>query len=140
VTPIVYIQDQASGKVVPISIPGVNPLNPALGSVVPTPQKTEDMKDTAKLPPAQALMMGWARASETADIVSGDGSISVLRYGGILQARQLVGVRGAGQAFDGIYFVDSTKHQIKLGEYKQSFTLKRNALVSNVPTVPVNPF
>ena len=31
------------------------------------------------------------------------------------------------------HYVDSTKHQIKPGEYKQSFTLKRNALVSNVP-------
>ena len=35
-------------------------------------------------------------------MVSGDGTISVLRYGGILQARQLVGVRGAGLAFDGL--------------------------------------
>jgi len=108
--------------------------------VVPVPQKTEELKDTAKLPPAQALMMGMAKASETADVVTGDGTISVLRYGGILQARQLVGVRGAGLAFDGLYYVDSTKHQIKLGEYKQSFTLKRNALVSNVPVVPTAPF
>ena len=81
-------------------------------------------------------MAGYAKAAETADVVTGDGTISVLRYGGILQARQLVGVRGAGLAFDGLYYVDSTKHQIKLGEYKQSFTLKRNALVSNVPMVP----
>jgi hypothetical protein len=64
----------------------------------------------------------------------------VLRYGGILQARQLVGVRGAGLAFDGLYYVESTKHQLKLGEYKQSFTLKRNALVSNVPAVPTAPY
>ncbi len=85
-------------------------------------------------------MIGMARASETADVVTGDGTISVLRYGGILQAGQLVGVRGAGLAFDGLYYVDSTKHHIKLGEYKQSFTLKRNALISNVPVVPTAPF
>ena len=140
VTPIVYIQDQDSGKAQPISIPSVNPLDPALGAVVPVPQKTEQLKDTAKLPPAQAMMIGMARASETADVVTGDGTLSVLRYGTILQARQLVGVRGAGQGFDGLYYVDSTRHQIRLGEYKQSFTLKRNALVSNVPTVPTMPF
>ena len=140
VTPIVYIQDQSTGKVMPIPIPSVNPLDPPLGSVVPVPQKTEYLKYTAKLPPAQAMMIGTARAAETADIVTGDGTISVLRYGGILQARQLVGVRGAGLAFDGLYYVDSTRHQIKLGEYKQSFTLKRNALVSNVPAVPTSPF
>lgn len=140
VTPIVYIQDQTSGMTLPIPIPSVNPLDPPLGAIVPIPQKTEDMKDTAKLPPAQALMLGLAKASDTADVVSGDGTLSVLRYGGILQARQLVGVRGAGLAFDGLYYVESTRHQLKLGEYKQSFTLKRNALVSNLPVVPTAPF
>ena len=140
VTPIAFIQDQTTGVVLPIPIPGVNPLDPPLGLVVPTPQKFEEMKDTAKLPPAQAIMQGLARASETADVVTGNGTISALRYGGILQARQLVGVRGAGLPFDGLYYVDSTKHQIKLGEYKQSFVLKRNALVSNVPLVPTAPF
>ena len=140
ITPIVYIQDQITGVVLPIPIPGVNPLDPPLGLVVPTPQKFEELKNTAKLPVAQAIMQGLARASETADVVTGDGTLSALRYGGILQARQLVGVRGAGLAFDGLYYVDSTRHQIQLGEYKQSFVLKRNALVSNVPVVPRAPF
>ena len=140
VTPIVFIQDQITGVNMPIAIPGANPLDPPMGMVVPVPQKIEELKDTAKLPPAQALMVGMAKAAETADVVTGDGTISVLRYGGILQARQLVGVRGAGLAFDGLYYVDSTKHQIKLGEYKQSFTLKRNALISNVPVVPTAPY
>jgi hypothetical protein len=140
VTPIIFIQNETTGVVLPIPIPGVNPLDPPLGAIVPVPQKIEELKDTAKLPVAQAIMQGLARASETADVVSGNGTLSVLRYGGILQARQLVGVRGAGLAFDGLYYVESTKHSIKLGEYKQSFTLKRNALISNLPVVPTAPF
>jgi hypothetical protein len=140
VAPIIYLQDPATGTVNKVAIPGANPLNPPLGSVVPVPQKTEPLPYTAKYTPAQALLTGYAKAAETADIVTGDGTISVLRYGSILQSRQLVGVRGAGIAFDGLYYVDSTKHQIKQGEYKQSFTLKRNALVSNVPFVPTAPF
>ena len=136
VTPIVYLQDPTTGIVIKLPIPGANPLTPPLGAVIPTPQTTEPLQFTAKLPPAQALMRGFARAAETADVVTGDGTLSVLRYGSILQARQLVGDRGAGVAFDGLYYVDSTKHQIKLGEYKQSFTLRRNGLVSNVPLVP----
>ncbi len=140
VAPIIYLQDPTTGVVTKVAVSGANPLNPPLGSVVPTPQKTVPLPYTAKLTPAQALMAGYAKAAETADIVTGDGTISVLRYGGILQARQLVGVRGAGVAFDGLYYVDSTKHQIKPGEYKQSFTLKRNALVSNVPMVPTAPY
>jgi hypothetical protein len=140
VAPIIYLQDPATGTVNQVAISGANPLNPPLGSVVPVPQKTEPLSYTAKYTPAQALMTGYAKAAETADIVTGDGAISVLRYGAIVQARQLIGVRGAGIAFDGLYYVDSTKHQIKLGEYKQSFTLKRNALVSNVPFVPTAPY
>ena len=53
------------------------------------------------------------------------------------KARKLVGVRGAGTAFDGLYFVKSVTHTIKRGEYKQSFSLVRNGLVSITPRVPV---
>ncbi len=140
VLPIVFIQDQTTKVVIPVPIPSVNPLNPPLGAVVPPPQKIEELKDTAKLSPAQALMQGLARATETGDVVTGDGTLDVLRYGRTLKARSLVGVRGAGLAFDGLHYVESTTHRIKRGEYKQSFTLKRNALVSNTPVVPALPF
>jgi hypothetical protein len=61
----------------------------------------------------------------------------VLRYGHVLKPRRLVGVRGAGQAFDGLYYVASVTHSIKRGEYKQAFRLVRDGLVSTVPRVPV---
>ena len=54
----------------------------------------------------------------------------------MLKARQLVGVRGAGLAFDGLYYVESVTHRVKRGEYKQSFELSRNGIVSTVPGVP----
>ena len=140
VTPIVYIQDSTTNVVLPIAIPSVTPFNPPLGVVVPTPQQFEPLTETAKLTPGLALMQGIARAVETADVVSGDGTLDVLRYGQILRARSLVGVRGAGPAFDGMHYVDSTTHKLKSGEYKQSFVLKRNALISNLPLVPALPF
>ena len=136
VSPIVYLQDPLTGKVTKLAIPARNPLNPPLGRL--RPRGAEDRApaihgETAlRASPDGGLRQGRRHA----DVVTGDGTLSVLRYGGILQARQLVGVRGAGLAFDGLYYVDSTKHQIKPGEYKQSFTLKRNALVSNVPSFP----
>jgi hypothetical protein len=68
-------------------------------------------------------------------VVSCEGSLDVTRYRGVLQARQLVGLRGAGIAFDGLYYVKSVTHKIKRGEYKQDFMLTRNGLVSTVPTV-----
>ena len=80
-------------------------------------------------------MMGLAAAAENAEAVSCDGSLDVTRYRRVLQARQLVGVRGAGPAFDGLYYVKSVTHKIKRGEYKQDFTLTRNGLVSTVSAV-----
>jgi hypothetical protein len=136
VLPIVFIQEPTTKAVLPLPIPSVNPLNPPLGAVIPAPQKIEQLDDTAKRSPAEALMLGLARATETGDVVTGEGRLDVLRYGQILNARQLVGVRGAGLGFDGLHYVQKTTHQVKRGEYKQSFTLKRNAIVSNVPVVP----
>jgi hypothetical protein len=140
VLPLVYLQDETTKMVFPIPIPAANPLSPPLGAVIPAPQSIKQMSDTAKLPVPQALMQGMARASETGDVVTGDGTLDVLRYGRILKARQLVGVRGAGLAFDGLHYVESTTHRIKPGEYKQSFTLKRNGLISNTPIVPTISF
>ena len=70
------------------------------------------------------------------DCTTADGTLDVLRYGGILQARSVVGVRGAGIGFDGLYFVSKVTHRIKRGEYKQSFHLTRNGLISTTPVVP----
>ncbi|WP_446745335.1 hypothetical protein [Silvibacterium acidisoli] len=140
VTPLVFLQDEFSKVVIPLPIPPVTPFNPPLGVVVPLPQKVEQMTSTAKLPVAQALMKGMARSVQTADVVTGEGSLDVLRYGQPLRARSLVGVRGAGVAFDGMHFVDSATHRLKPGEYKQSFVLKRNALIADTPLVPAMPY
>jgi len=136
VWPIVFIQEPISKMTIPIPIPPVTPFNPPLGAFVPVPQKTEQLTETAKLNPAQALMKGFARSVATADVMTGEGTLDVMRYGQPLRARSLVGVRGAGLPWDGMHYVDSATHRIKPGEYKQSFVLKRNALVTNTPVVP----
>ena len=140
VLPIVYIQDPISKVPIQIPIPPVTPFSPPLGLAVMAPQKPEFESETAKLNPAIALMRGFARVTETSDVVVGDGSLDVMRYGQPLRARSLVGVRGAGIAFDGMHYVDQVTHRLKPGEYKQSFVLKRNALVANTPVVPSLPF
>jgi hypothetical protein len=136
VLPIVFIQEPFSKMTIPIPIPPVTPFNPPLGAFVPVPQKIEQLTETAKLNPAQALMKGFARSVATADVMTGEGTLDVMRYGQPLRARSLVGVRGAGLPWDGMHYVDSATHRIKPGEYKQSFVLKRNALVTNTPVVP----
>jgi len=37
--------------------------------------------------------------------------------------------------YDGLYYVKSVTHKIKRGEYKQSFELSRNGLISTIPRV-----
>jgi hypothetical protein len=80
-------------------------------------------------------MKGLAAGAARSVAVTCEATLDVVRYGGVLNARSLVGVRGAGQAFDGLYYVKSVTHKIKRGEYKQNFTLTRNGLVSTVQTV-----
>lgn len=140
VTPVVYIQDAFSGVTIPVPIPPVTPFNPPLGALVPVPQQIRQLTDTAKRSPAEALMLGMAEAVRTADVVTGTGSLDIDRYGQILRARSLVGVRGAGVAYDGLHYVDSVTHKLKPGEYKQDFVLKRNALIADLPLVPALPY
>ena len=134
--PIVFIQNEETRAPIPIPIPDISPLNPPLGLIPPFPARFEMMRNTANLNPIQAVALGLARAAKSADAVTGTGTLDVLRYGRALKARGLVGVRGVGQAFNGLYFVKSVTHKIKQGEYKQDFTLTRNGLVSTVPRVP----
>lgn len=134
--PIVYIQNQLTRVTIPIPIPKLNPLQPPLGVFPPLPLNLSPIRETAKDSAPAALGKGVAEASEAADAVTGTGSLNVLRYGHILQARSLVGVRGAGLAFDGLYFVKTVTTTLKRGEIKQSFTLTRNGIVSLTPIVP----
>lgn len=135
--PIVFIQNQASKAPIPIPIPDITPLNPPLGAVPPLPPKLKFLNDTAKLSPMSAVMQGMAYASRHSDAVTAEGSLDVARYGRVLKARQLVGVRGAGDAFDGLYYVRSVSHNIERGQYRQNFSLARNGLLSTTSRVPV---
>jgi hypothetical protein len=137
VLPIVFIQNALTKVPIPIPIPDINPLQPPLGVTGLIPTRVEVLRDTAKLSPMAAISRGMATASKSSDAVTGKGTLDVLRYGRLLKSRKLVGVRGAGMAFDGLYFVKDVKSTIKRGEFKQDFTLTRNGLVSMTPKVPV---
>jgi hypothetical protein len=142
---ILFIQNLITKAPIPIPIPDITPLNPPLGAKPPLPlhvklitnDSDNDKGGTAKLSPIQAALIGLAKAAKSSDAISGSGSLDVLRYGRLLKARQLVGVRGAGMAYDGLYYVKSVTHNIKQGEYKQSFSLTRNALIPTTQAVPV---
>lgn len=135
--PIVYIQNPFIKTAIPLPIPNVNPLQPPLGVLPPLPSQIFPLRDTAKDSPMTALSKGIAEASRSADAVTANGTLNVLRYGRLLKSRSLVGVRGVGMAYDGLYFVKTVTTTIKRGEIKQSFQLTRNGLISITPNVPV---
>jgi hypothetical protein len=134
--PFVYVQEPFSKIPIPIPIPDINPLAPPLGLIPPLPVKLTPLDDTAKLNPIAAIMRGVGYATQHSDSVTGSGSLDVARYGHVLKSRQLVGVRGAGDPFNGLYFVTRVTHQIKRGSFTQSFALARNGLISTLPVVP----
>ena len=83
---------------------------------------------------ALALAQGETDASVD-DVVTGTGELDAVRYGDLLQPHGLVGLRGAGYQYDGLYYVKEVTHRLKRGEYKQSFTLTREGVGSLTPVV-----
>jgi hypothetical protein len=136
VLPVVFIQDQTTRVSIPIPIPNLNPLQPPLG-VLPTPiANLKMMNNTAKMNPMQAILAGLNEAKKSQDAVTANGTLDVLRYGRLLRPRRLVGVRGAGVAYDGLYYVSSVTSTLAKGKFTQRFHLTRNGLISITPLVP----
>lgn len=132
------VQDKYTGGPIPvIGLPINMPLSslPAwIGNFPLLHQKrlTDDFGgDVVK---AYAKAIGEAsKASQGAITASGD--LDVGAYGTILRARELVGVRGVGLSYDGLWYVKSVSHAITPGSHKQSFNLEREGTISNVPMV-----
>ena len=135
---IYTIYDPITKKIpIPVPVPNINIFKPPLGARPTPPAKVELANDVVKLKLAEAAQSLLSFVANNSAAISGNGSLDVMRYGRILESRMLVGVRGAGLAYDGMYYVDSVTHNIKPGEFKQSFTLSRDGLISITPRVPV---
>jgi hypothetical protein len=135
---VVTVFDPGPGTIpIVVPVPNINIFKPPLGARLTPPARVEfpDWLSKERLPGVVNRVLGiLARSS---DAISVSGSLDVMRYGRILRNRMVVGVRGASLAYDGLYYVNSVTHNIKRGEYKQSFQLSRDGLISNTPRVPV---
>jgi hypothetical protein len=135
---VITIMDPVTQKIpIPIPIPNINVLKPPLGARPTPPARIEFQSDFAKLSPDKAAAKVIGFLMNNADAITASGTLDVVRYGQPLRSRMLVGVRGAGVAYDGLYYVNSVTHRIKRGEYKQSFSLSRDGLISPSSKVPV---
>jgi hypothetical protein len=136
---IIYtILDPATNKIpITIPVPNLSVLRPPLGARIPPPSKVEYAEDGAAQSMPKAIQKILGMTFNASDSITVNGTLDVVRYGSVLRSRMLVGVRGAGIAYDGLYYVNSVTHEIKRGSYKQSFQLSRDGLISLTPRVPV---
>jgi hypothetical protein len=133
--PVLMIQEPKSKTPLPIPLPSLSLANPPFGLVPPRLAGYHKLEDLGAKSPIEAALKGLATAAKAADAVGASGTVDPLRYGRLLRARGVVGLRGAGLAFDGLYFVKSVTTTIKTGSISQKFQLVRNGLISTVPRV-----
>lgn len=121
-----------------IPIPSLPSLRvPPLSAGPTAPRRTVILRDTANQSTATAMTRSVAAATNSPDPVSGEGELDAVRYGAVLRARKLVGVRGAGATYDGNYYVRRVTHSIDTrgGVYTQRFSISREGTGALLPVV-----
>jgi hypothetical protein len=110
---------------------------PPLALFPDRPQRRTLQRQTAGQSPVTAATTALASVTNSPVSVTGMGEIDTLRFGNILRARKLVGVRGVGFNYDGNYFVNRVTHTIERGKYEQKFSISREGMGSLLPVVRV---
>ncbi len=90
---------------------------------------------TANQDAVQSALTGLATTTNAPQAVSAKGTLETVRYGHVLRARKLVGVRGVGTSYDGTYYVSRVTHVIDRSSYLQHFQLNREGTGSLLPVV-----
>ncbi len=132
---------QDSDLNVPVPIMTFVGLRPPLATMpayaVQSRTRVHDFREVG-LTVAQAYAQAQRMTDESQDrVLKVTGEINATAYGAILMPWALVGVRGAGYNYDGFYYVQSVKHTLEQGSYKQHFEIVREGLGSTTPMVPV---
>ena len=69
-----------------------------------------------------------AMVDESSWAIIAEGELNTVAYGGVLKAKSPILVRGAGNLFSGLYYIEKVLHIISGNGYVQRFSLKRNAI------------
>jgi hypothetical protein len=132
------VQDRLTNLTLPIS--SLSSLLPALSGNPPDLSNFLTAGQQVFRANGQNAVQAFAQAQAQADastrnVVTAEGELNALRYGNILQARSLVGLRGVGLSYSGNYYVKKVTHTITSQAYKQRFTLAREGLGAAIPLV-----
>ncbi|WP_136440754.1 hypothetical protein [Pacificoceanicola onchidii] len=131
------VTDKTTGQAVPVqsSAPTRPPLSAAPSLLNPMTVGKKLLKNAPGQSAGQALAQAAAQSGQTSDTVTVKGELDLGRYGHVLRTRDLVGLRGAGLAHDGFYYVRDVVHTIARGRWVQAFTLVRDGLGTTTLTV-----
>lgn len=131
------VQDRTTNAAVPVQtmastrVPLVS--QPAWAT---QPHMREKALRTSSATVAQAMAEAQAETDRSQDaVVTATGELDALRYGAVLRPRGLVGVRGVGYSYDGLYYVKQVTHAIASGRYRQRFNLERDGVGAIAPVV-----
>jgi hypothetical protein len=134
------VQDTRSNSSMPV-VTFASLRAPPLAALPALPFQLPNVK-TALLDQSSGLSIeeAYARAQGLTDksvdnVVTAQGELDALRYGDVLKPRGIVGLRGAGFTFDGLYYVKSVNHSISRGQFKQRFSLSREGTGAITPAV-----
>jgi hypothetical protein len=96
-----------------------------------------------QLDPVRAILEAQSRTDvSTDDVVSVSCSFAPAKLGTVVNAPGVVGVRGTGQSYDGLYYLKSATHQISLladagWDYTQQLTMSREGTGTTTPVLNV---
>ena len=90
--------------------------------------RTVLLRNSGQRTSRQASLAGDALKIDNSRSVTGEGQLDTERYGYILRAGGLVGVRGVGASYNGNYYVRRVTHTIERGSFTQSFSLSREGV------------
>jgi hypothetical protein len=129
------VQDRMSNRTMPVqTFAGTRPPLATRSGLTGVHVRRRQLRESG-LTTMQAFARAQGATDAASDAVTVQGELDALRYGDLLRARGLVGLRGAGLSFDGLYYVQQVTHAIRQGEYRQRFTLRREGLGSTTPAV-----
>lgn len=131
-----YLQDKQNNTSMPVQTFLSTNIPLSQSAVTQTKMRQLLLEEQAGLDYTEALTraQGVTDASRQRVVVA-EGSLDSEKYSNILQARNMVGVQGAGMNNDGLYYVEQVIHTLGIGYYRQQFTLTRDGVGSTVPVV-----
>jgi hypothetical protein len=131
------IRDRSTNQTVPVRTLASTrtPLAALPAWLVNQPNVRKTQLRNSGLTAVQAFARAQGITDASTDALTAEGQMDGLRYGGVLQAGRVVGVRGVGLSHDGLYYVKRVSHTVSKETYTQRFTLSRDGTGSLSPVV-----